>query len=133
MYRLSLPDQLDAVVGTAFLSAGETLSVIPVPCSTPSNANALSAFAWSSGLSASPNPFRDGTLLELLEPLPADTKIQVLDCTGRLVRALHVRRSESHVWWDGLDERGRAVANGVYLASLKTGGEWQSRRLTIVR
>jgi hypothetical protein len=35
--------------------------------------------------------------------------------------------------WDGRDDRGRAVASGVYLARLEAGGLVQQHKLTLVR
>jgi len=35
--------------------------------------------------------------------------------------------------WDGQDDSGLAVASGVYLLRLRTGGSLQTRRLTLLK
>jgi hypothetical protein len=35
--------------------------------------------------------------------------------------------------WDGQDDSGLAIASGVYLLRLRTGGSLQTRRLTLLK
>ena len=60
----------------------------------------------------------------------------IYDVRGRRVRSMApVRQSqgESVLLWDGHDDRGRAVANGVYLARCQSGRDAEILRLIVLR
>ncbi|MCP4571699.1 MAG: hypothetical protein GY838_05050 [bacterium] len=84
-----------------------------------------------------PNPFNPATIIgwELDAAGPIDLRVH--DLAGRLVRTLVVgERSPAgsgEIRWDGCDDRGRAVAAGVYLYRLRAGDAVVSRRMTMVR
>jgi hypothetical protein len=65
-------------------------------------------------------------------------EVKLFDVSGRLVRTLADRRfatGEHEVTWDGLDDRGRAVARGVYFTRVRyreTSFD-VSRKLTLLR
>ncbi len=90
-------------------------------------------------LQRTPNPFRFSTRLEYrIDPeLSAEpVKIQVLDSTGRALRTLlkGYQSSGTHViTWDGRDDSGGPVANGVYFIQLNNGPNRRQRRVTMVR
>lgn len=76
-------------------------------------------------LTASPNPFRTHTAVSLPADADRSEPIQVRDASGRLVRSLSPPRSPvaapCPLTWDGLDDKGRRVPPGVYLARTRTG------------
>jgi hypothetical protein len=67
-----------------------------------------------------PNPFRDRTVFSYQLSDAADVEVRIYTSTGRMVRRLEGRgnRGMNVLPWDGRDERGDAVANGVYLYRL---------------
>ena len=83
-----------------------------------------------------PNPFNGRTVIAYRLPHPGTVKLTLYDLLGRPVRRLvsEYQEAGSHeITWDGADDRGRAVASGVYLYRLKTGNQQLSRRLVFVR
>ena len=62
----------------------------------------------------------------MIVPEPAFLTLRTL-ATGPRASGEHVAR------WDGRDERGRAVAAGVYLYRLRTGAIDESRTMVLVR
>jgi len=84
-----------------------------------------------------PNPFNPRT--EIAYEVPrggAHVRLQVHDLRGHRIRTLvDARRSEGrHVTgWDGLDDRGQAVAAGAYAYTLDVGGVTLRRTMTLVR
>ena len=66
-----------------------------------------------------------------------DIKLRIYDAAGRLVRNLSELSSvvgyQSSVRWDGRDDRGRAVAPGVYFVMLATGDDVLSAKVVLVR
>lgn len=105
----------------------DTTSVVP-PAPPP-------APAWRA-LSVSPNPARGSCLLRFSLAAPGRGSLTVLDAGGRRVRTLAsgVLQSGDHApRWDGRDEGGRAVPEGVYFASLRLAGGTQTRRLVLLR
>jgi hypothetical protein len=83
-----------------------------------------------------PNPFRGGTDLVFDVPRAGPVQVEVFDVAGRLVRTLQdgsVAAGRHGVSWDGRAADGSAVAGGVYLVRLSTGGEeWASRKVVRV-
>ena len=94
-----------------------------------------------------PNPFNPQTTIryrlpetgpasgaEAEPPRPDRARLEVFDLRGRLVRRLVDRvlgAGDHQVVWDGRDDRGGAVASGVYLYRLRYGSYTLSRKLVI--
>jgi hypothetical protein len=70
---------------------------------------------------ASPNPFSDRTLVNYALGRTGPVKLSVYDASGKFVRRLVVATqdpSNYSVLWDGRDQAGRKLANGVYVLRL---------------
>ncbi len=83
-----------------------------------------------------PNPFQGQMATWFQLPQAGDVRLIVADATGRLVRTLlHDRRSAGghRVVWNGRDDRGAAVAAGVYYLNLEAGDERLSQRVVLLR
>jgi hypothetical protein len=83
-----------------------------------------------------PNPTAGAGNLRYYLPQLAVVTASVFDAAGRRVRVLE-SGSRARGWhrldWDGIDDRGRRVASGVYFVRLKTATEVYSRKVTVVR
>ena len=86
---------------------------------------------------ASPNPFREGTAIQLdIASAAGSISLKVHDVSGRVVCSLEpeVTRSGRHtVTWDGTNDSGQHVASGVYFISLEAGGVRDSGRVVYLR
>lgn len=86
---------------------------------------------------ASPNPFREGTVIQLdVGSSARGVSLKIHDVTGRVVRALEtegVRSGRYQVTWDGTNDRGQYVASGVYFVSLEAAGVRDTGRLVYLR
>jgi hypothetical protein len=84
-----------------------------------------------------PNPFNPRTLIRYTLPAPSGDRNDIYDTMGRRVRALVHSDSESAgphtAIWDGTDDRGRAVASGVYFYRLDAGAASEVRRMVLIR
>ena len=71
-----------------------------------------------------PSPFSTQTVIQYAIPSPGSAvRLKVYSVDGRLVRTLvdgHATPGVHTVNWNGLDNNGRRVANGVYLYQLQT-------------
>jgi hypothetical protein len=70
-----------------------------------------------------PNPFSSSALISFGLPAAARVSIKVHDATGRLVRRLFQDEMEAGIHeipWDGRDQNGRSVSNGVYFFHLES-------------
>lgn len=88
--------------------------------------------AWS--LQVSPNPFNARTVVRFEVPDGARGKVLLYNLRGELVRTLHEGEYRSTEFvWDGVDDRGAAVASGVYL--VRATGDEQTRiaKIALVR
>jgi hypothetical protein len=76
-------------------------------------------------LVAYPTPFRKRLCVELKISKPTDCEVAVYDVCGRQVKTLLGRVKlpvgTKIVRWDGHDDHGRRVADGVYFIQIKTG------------
>ncbi len=83
-----------------------------------------------------PNPFNAGTEFVYSLPKRCEITLTVYNALGQRVRTLFegVQRSGHHtVYWDGLDERGIAVASGVYFYKLATPEKTASRKMVYMK
>jgi len=64
-----------------------------------------------------PNPFNPSTRIRFYASHEDDAEVRIFSVRGRLVRTLHagaVATGRNEVQWSGRDDRGSAVATGVY-------------------
>ncbi len=83
-----------------------------------------------------PNPAR--TRVAIRYSLCADTRVRlsVHDLTGRVVRTLcasNVRRGAYSIKWDGRDQTGRSLANGIYFVRLVAGSYRSTEKVVLQR
>jgi len=71
-----------------------------------------------------PNPFSNETYFTFkLSQVPEKMKIKIYTLSGRLIKQIELINTElkndfNRIYWDGLDEDGDLIANGVYLYKL---------------
>lgn len=84
-----------------------------------------------------PNPFNPTTEIAFEVAADADADLAVYDVAGRRVRSLFAGRVAAGVrhraLWDGRDERGAALASGVYFYRLRTPVFTSTRKMVLVR
>ncbi len=83
-----------------------------------------------------PNPFSRSTLIPFDLPEAGPVTLTVYDLLGQRVRVLaEGERSAGaqSVSWDGRDSAGQRVASGIYVCSLRAGGNVVTRKLLVIR
>jgi hypothetical protein len=83
-----------------------------------------------------PNPARGTVMIELELSRAEAVTVELFDLSGRRVRRLHRGSAPVGVLsmaWDGLDDGGRAVAEGIYYARATAGTQQMGARVAIVR
>jgi len=88
------------------------------------------------GINVHPNPGNASFTVGFRTDADANVRLAIYDILGQCVRTLAERRMEagSHsVVWDGADERGRAVASGVYVVRLETDLTSLATVVTVIR
>ena len=88
-----------------------------------------------------PNPFNPETWIPYRLAQEAEVTITIYDTKGTPVRRLalgnqaagHYAVREKAAYWDGRNERGEAVASGIYIYRFRAGDYAASRRLVIVK
>jgi len=85
-----------------------------------------------------PNPFNPSTTIryDVMEPAVL-MSLAIYDMAGQRVRQLVRARRQSAgphgVVWDGRDDRGELVANGVYLYQLRAGTFRETRKMVLLK
>ncbi len=85
---------------------------------------------------AYPSPFQQSVGFRFHLPGSADLAVTIYTPAGREVRHLERRGAsagENVLLWDGRDERGRALAAGVYLARHRAGNQTVTHRIVMIR
>lgn len=83
-----------------------------------------------------PNPSHAQTKIAFRLATPGEARLDIYDASGRRIRSLlneDLSAGLHEVTWDGLDDRGRPVVQGIYFYKLHTGGFEQSSRVSLVR
>lgn len=88
-------------------------------------------------LSAAPNPFKDGTSIAFQVGKNAEPiKIEVFNLRGQRIYILHNGSMEAgyhKLQWKGVDEKGRAVASGIYFCRLTGATTTQNMKLMVLK
>ena len=83
-----------------------------------------------------PNPFNPGTIIPFtVGAAGAATTLIIYNALGQQVRLLadgDLSPGPHEIYWDGRDDRGRAVASGVYIYRLATARSAHQRRMVLV-
>lgn len=88
------------------------------------------------GIGAFPNPARDRTVLRYKSSRATTGEIGLFDASGRRLRTLvsgSIQAGQNDVVWDGRDDSGVAVPSGTYYYLLRTGGQTEGGRVTMIR
>ena len=83
-----------------------------------------------------PNPTRGSSLIAFTLDQPAETRVVIVDVTGRLVRTLasrHLPAGAHALSWDGRDSGGREAASGIYFAVVRSGAHEARTRVALLR
>ena len=83
-----------------------------------------------------PNPFNNETVISWFLGEPGPARVEVFALNGQRVAVLRQGPQQAgrhRVHWDGRDDRGRALASGVYLYRLVTNEAVLTRKLTLLR
>ena len=87
-------------------------------------------------LAPSPNPMAGRTEFRFMLPVASEANLTVYDVRGRRIRELHkgvVHAAPTVVAWDGSDDGGARVAQGMYIARLETPSAVVTQRVVVVR
>jgi hypothetical protein len=87
-------------------------------------------------LGFSPNPVSASGQIRFSLPRRAPSVLALYDIAGRLVWSDDIGMAEPglhHVVWDGTDQGGRPVAQGIYFLSLRVGEERLSTKVLVIR
>jgi hypothetical protein len=87
-----------------------------------------------------PNPFNPSTTIAFDIPGSAGTKqmvsLTIYDIRGRRVQTLidsDLTAGSHKIHWNGRNDRGQSVPSGIYLYTLKAGGEVYTRKMTVLK
>jgi len=83
-----------------------------------------------------PNPMRASAAIRYTLDSERPVSLQVHDLTGRVVRTLvasSMKRGAYRAAWNGTDNHGRSVADGVYFLKLAAGDYRQTYKLVVQR
>jgi hypothetical protein len=84
----------------------------------------------------SPNPFNSQTAIRYSIPRECNVSLSIYDITGKLVKTLVNEAMNAGVYstsWNGNDNDGRKVGQGVYFYVLKTAGEKTQKKMLMLR
>jgi len=85
-----------------------------------------------------PNPFTVSTTISFFNTKTTKpTKIKIYNVKGQKVRVFPINQFTSQpvnqIVWDGTDENGRRLTNGIYFYSLKVGSYQETKKMLLLR
>ncbi|MCP4724899.1 MAG: T9SS type A sorting domain-containing protein, partial [bacterium] len=83
-----------------------------------------------------PNPFNPETKIEIKLEQAVYVELKIYNVSGQEVRSLANRTFEEglhYIIWDGTNNRGKAVGSGVYIYTMKAGGQYKAKKMTLIR
>jgi hypothetical protein len=83
-----------------------------------------------------PNPFNPATEIRFGLASPGHVVVRIYEASGRLVRTLVDRRmpaGDHTAVWNGIDDRGRAAASGVYFCRLEAERFTKTEKMVLMR
>lgn len=129
-------------LGVIVTNSKRRLGAVPYTITVEESAGATGVPTLAGGIDqlamepARPNPFAAGTRIAFTTPSEGHVMARVLDVRGRLVRTLlDATRpaGSSELLWDGRDEAGRLLANGIYWMRVETEYGSVARKVTLLR
>ena len=111
-----------------------TLTFQPGVSAAPDDRQDLPAVSRLTG--AAPNPFNPRTVIAFEIAQGGPCRVTLHDLQGRVVRSLvtaDLGPGRHEAVWDGLDEDGRRVASGVYMARLQAPGAEDLLKVTLLK
>ena len=88
-----------------------------------------------------PNPFNSTTTISFSCHRDAEnTEIAIYNIKGQLIKQYSIfnpskagHGNQSSIVWDGTDESGKSVTNGIYYYQLQTGGFSQTKKMILIK
>ena len=82
-----------------------------------------------------PNPFSASTTISfnIHRRDAKNAELMIYNIKGQLVKQLSIDNRQSSIPWDGKDENGRELSNGIYFYQLQTGDYVETRKLVLLR
>jgi hypothetical protein len=83
-----------------------------------------------------PNPFKSQTAIRYSLPTKGKVTLQVYDVTGRIVKTLINEDKKPGIYntiWNGTDNRGTKVSQGVYFYTLKADGQKIQKKMLLLK
>ena len=103
----------------------DKVAMITIPETNDPNPNVTPPQVYD--LLASPNPFNESTKISFTLTQSAMVDVAIYDVKGALVKSfnsLHITADDLvSLQWDGKDENGKSLSNGIYLYSVKVNGQ----------
>jgi hypothetical protein len=99
---------------------------------TPKTPSARTTTLWS----AHPNPFNPETTIDFSLASAVRVYVAVYDVKGALVRTLvdeNQTAGDHSVRWNGVDEKGRSAASGIYFVRMIAGTYTDVRKIVMLK
>lgn len=115
-------------------------SIIDIGCNewdgTANQEHDIPFHAIDVSLQAYPNPFRDYVSINYYLPKKADVSIEIYNLKGQRVKILDKglkAKGNYSITWNGKDEEGNLIANGVYFAAIMSQCSHVIKKLIFIR
>jgi hypothetical protein len=83
-----------------------------------------------------PNPFNPKTIIRVDVPKSGNFELAIYNILGQKIRTLYqstITAGHYRFQWDGRDDSGHVVANGIYIYQVRYNGETHSRKMVFLK
>ena len=130
---LVLPHQLSFAADAALGTPLEPLALNTADAVAPTRGSLPLVFALSQNF---PNPFNPSTEIQYQIPTSGHVRLSIYNLLGQPIRQLvngPLQAGRYSTTWDGTDNSGKAVSNGVYFYRLDSGVNQQTKRMLLLK
>jgi hypothetical protein len=117
---------------TALMHSKTTIEDLKGVEGSPINSTTVHNFALNQNR---PNPVNNKAEISFTLPKAGNYSLKVYNIAGQLIRTLDGKGTSglNKISWNAMDNKGRQVANGVYLYNLNAYGNSATKKLVVVR
>jgi flagellar hook assembly protein FlgD len=83
-----------------------------------------------------PNPFNPQTQIEYFVPRDGHVKLEIFNLLGQKIRTLvdrEIKKGTHVVSWDGTNDQGTFVANGIYFCQLEAENSMSTNKMILLK
>jgi hypothetical protein len=129
--------EIDSATGTQTIKrSGQGRFIELYEIATGTSETDINKYLFTNSIKIHPNPFQGRTTINYVLNNPDKVNIKIYNCLGNEVRNLtdHYQTAGNYsIIWDGRDNKGNKVHNGIYICNIRNADEIHRSKLMLIK